>query len=326
MDTTAHETELSITDACPYCRHAFTARAILTEVSLTSPPVDVAAVPYSRDIGRFDPHDEAEERDPRAWSRVGRDYFRLLSWEVYGILNMGRDFGAGQDVRYRVKRCHECGNLFDIYISLKPGSRFSQFWPHLFGRSTEFGIEPYQGRSFLGWLATTRPRQTGGLGLVPTMILLALLCVPFGFAGETEEVSRYVAILTALPMLVGIAVMLVLYERLIDSQHSVSTYVKILDVASPKWAVHWRNFVRSRIVGAQPSRGVRVTQIDMPGIAATIVAAAAFAVSTDAWISLLLALAEAALLIGGVRMVVAGRRTRRGWVAIMFMLSTAPGT
>ena len=81
-------------------------------------PREIECLPYTRDIGKF---------DGKGWSRIGKDFLALLSWERYGVLRI-----APSDARilYCVGFCPECESPFDIFANYSNRS-LSEIWPHL---------------------------------------------------------------------------------------------------------------------------------------------------------------------------------------------------
>ena len=99
-----HAINNNIRVSCPYCGNNFNVEAPQFEkesIQLVSPH-EVECVAYTRDIGRFDPKDEASWLSSIGWSRIGKDYFSLLAFEKIGILRIN---DPSINIRYRVQGC-----------------------------------------------------------------------------------------------------------------------------------------------------------------------------------------------------------------------------
>lgn len=79
-------------------------------------PHQVYCLPYTRDIGKFDPKPEDDILSANCWSdqRIGKDYLSFINFERFGILRIAKQ---GVNVRYRVQRCVKCQNLFDVFAN-----------------------------------------------------------------------------------------------------------------------------------------------------------------------------------------------------------------
>ena len=88
-----------VTIICPYCEHPIQ-RVPLPADKAGSEPEEVVGLPYTRDVGRFDPKSEDDWFDVGGWSRIGKDYLKAIAWERIGILRVTR---PGIDIRYRVQ-------------------------------------------------------------------------------------------------------------------------------------------------------------------------------------------------------------------------------
>src|SRR3990172_7143443 len=80
---------LTLKVTCPYCNDSFLTCEPEEEEKgqPMGQPVEAAeCVPYTRDIGRFDPEGEEEWFTPKGWSPIGKDFLQRLGWERIGIL------------------------------------------------------------------------------------------------------------------------------------------------------------------------------------------------------------------------------------------------
>ncbi len=67
---------------CPYCGAHFETPGPVSK-PLTD---DYICMPYTRDVGQFDPKSREEWFSPKGWTRIGMDYLPWLSFERIGIL------------------------------------------------------------------------------------------------------------------------------------------------------------------------------------------------------------------------------------------------
>jgi len=116
---------------CPYCEkkdwvHSPKPPKGSINRYLEPTELPVMCLPYTRDIGKFDPKPEEDIHSAESWSRIGKDYLPFISFEKFGILRIGRidtqeEIKAGEktiiDVQYRVQKCAQCGNLFDVFAN-----------------------------------------------------------------------------------------------------------------------------------------------------------------------------------------------------------------
>ena len=137
-----------LTVDCPYCSAVFNTPK---PTNISKDPFEIECVPYTRDVGRFDPEGEEDWFDPGKWSRIGKDYLSWLNYEKIGILRITQ---KNINVQYRVQRCPECESLFDIYANYTEGLPITKIWPHLFERNPDNTdtIKLYYGESWPIWI------------------------------------------------------------------------------------------------------------------------------------------------------------------------------
>lgn len=251
---------------CPYCGAKF-----LTSIPNNHDlPFEIECVPYTRDIGRFDPKNKSEWLNKEGWSRIGKDYLPYLNWEWIGIL---RTRFPKTNVQYRVQGCLECHHLFDVYANYteKP---LNQLWPHLFGSRSDKSNEiiPYIGKSWIIWLIDYFGKyfksDSAGAILIGLIIFLVGL-VPWFIPGHLPFESNYSSQFIATIILyglssVGITIILILYNRFVNYLVNTCDFYELLKVQKKRSVVHWRNYTLCRFVGVQSSTSLpKISQIDV---------------------------------------------------------------
>ena len=270
---------------CPYCHgDPFNIRFDSTEAKEASPeakadetpPHEVEALPYARDIGKFDPPkgepDERRGKEPDElrgrWGKVGEDFYGEVSWESIGILHWER----GQEIYYCVARCPDCQELLDVFANFTEGRKLSDIWPHLLGRSSEdpHHIKIYEPKSKLSqWF--------GKKGFVLAFLMLVYLgsiipnMVPY-FQQSVFLFDRFWEENSSTLLLRGIVILALLlslllrrrYIQLFRDEKSLDSLFKIREPR--RGLIYWINFAVSRFVGYQKEgRLISLTQIMVVG-------------------------------------------------------------
>lgn len=259
--STAHKKQKYQDIHCPYCGKVITP-AYKEDVGREL--VEVQSVPYTRDIGRFDPKTEAEWFDPSKWSQIGQDYLKAFNYDKYvGILRASR---PGILVWYRVQACPHCHKLFDVYANYtvdEAGNTIflKDLWPHIFTPDEQGagGFEAYHAVSITlwGYHKLSNALHSGAWGAAAfALVLFALGSFPWLLPGHPplEQhglVNFWASILSHGIVAVFIAVMLVLLDRFLLNFSDINQLEKLLDLKIPGQAVHWRNFSLCRFVGVQ---------------------------------------------------------------------------
>lgn len=260
------KTRLSL--CCPYCEHTFEIEApILAEkwlkLGCLTTPSEVECLPYTRDIGRFDPKNEQDWLSAKGWSRLGPDFMRLIQYQRIGIL---RVLDAETVIMYRVQGCSKCKNLFDVYANYTRERRFVDLWPHVFGTAPGDAneIHPYWGLSWPLWLV----RKLGGwlgsnpLGCIAVGLTLFLLrYLLWLLPGRPQAIPTLLAYGIAC---LGITAILILTENYVRYLETTPDFQKLFLARRKRGVTYWRNFTLSRIVGVQtPGRLPRPSQVDI---------------------------------------------------------------
>jgi hypothetical protein len=262
---------------CPYCGAHF---GIPGPINLPQTD-DYLCMPYTRDVGQFDPKSREEWFSPKGWSRIGADYLSWLSFERIGILRLTEQ---PVDVRYRVQVCQQCEKLFDIYANYTSDRKLDQIWPHLFGKEDQDkrAIRPYYGVSWLMWLVRNidNKLRSSFLGVVAVGLFLIILgLISFNLVHHLSIFDLLLAHPTSLPSVefrrlwlyvtaaLGVILILVLedrYLRYIESTRDFEKLFKLTDEQLKSGLVYWRNFTLSRFVGVQsPGKLPKLTQVDV---------------------------------------------------------------
>ncbi|GAA1871392.1 hypothetical protein [Myceligenerans crystallogenes] len=306
---------------CPYCaapdRREVAPRADRPDDAVA----DIRCMPYVRDVDRFDPATDKENKDPAAWHRVGQDFYRQLHWDqLIGILRIQRNGSTtAPDIRYRVIRCAACHELYDAYVLLGDGhADLSAVWPHLFGPGRE-DITPYGGLPPV--LAAMRRLPGGALGLGLILLVIGWRWLPFTQDGGLTPWSLTWAAMNTLAA-VSVAWLYLLQDLAIKRQGRVDSYAEVFRLRGRHLGIHWRNFTLARFVGVQPEPGeitvvkrvgLRLTQADMVGgILTWLMFAVSWCIAGGGPLALLLALAEAAVYVVGARWILGGGSSRTG--------------
>lgn len=254
---------------CPYCGNELTLPVPDTRSVEGLELIEVECVPYTRDVGRFDPKNEDDWFNPKGWSRIGKDFLPLLSYEHIGILRTTR---KGINVQYRVQGCPSCKSLFDVYANYTPEIKFAALWPHLFEPlpNQPHAIKPYYGESWTIWIL----RRLGRLlksNLLSAMLLGILL---FGIGAfsywlviEKDEVFLDNIGKLSIFFVASLVVVIIvtIQEKFIHYFETTHEFYDLFNVINRKKGItHWRNFTLCRYVGVQsPGKTPLPTQIDI---------------------------------------------------------------
>jgi hypothetical protein len=267
-------TSNAIKVTCPYCGYQFDVEApvIDNEVQEPSKPFEVECVAYTRDIGRFDPEDETSWLSSTGWSRIGKDYFSVISYEKIGILRIN---DPCINVRYRVQGCPSCHNLFDVYANytVKDGTPqpLDCLWPHVFAKQKQSSsdINLYNGESWPIWLTRQFSRifgQSRAFGSI--MISVLLFCfgmIPWLFLKPANQWGLFlVEMLLHFVAITSVCLVLIISNRYVRYLSHTSDFYETLDVREHRSVHHWLNYTRCRIVGVQGKhRFPKLTQVDI---------------------------------------------------------------
>jgi hypothetical protein len=261
---------------CPYCGACFDTPGP-DGLPLTQ---DYICMPYTRDVGQFDPKSKEEWFSSEGWTRIGADYLPWLSFERIGILRLSNQ---PIDVRYRVQACKQCEKFFDVYANYTSGRTLNQIWPHLFGRETpdDHAIHPYFGVSWMMWLVRKidGKLRSSFLGVVAVgLFLMALGMISFSLsyhlslfellstpsslpAAEYRRLGLYIT------AALGVILILILedrYLRYIESTRDFEKLFQLMPDQVKSGLVYWRNFTLARFVGVQPPGELpKLTQVDV---------------------------------------------------------------
>ncbi|MCX6227035.1 MAG: hypothetical protein NTV01_20190 [Bacteroidia bacterium] len=253
---------MNLTLACPYCDSRFDVPCP-NNLGATD---DIKCVPYTRDIGRFDPKNDDEVFSKTGWSRIGKDYLPLLNWENIGILRIA---SPGLNIQYRVQKCSSCKNLFDVYANYSE-EKLRNIWSHLFGnRENDVEkIKPYSGNSAITWLVRKsgkifKIKAVGALVFGGVLLLISFLpWLFFHFDADrtTVTVLNFISKTTAA---IGVVAVLILVERYFSYLSNSDEFRNLFDVKGENEFVHWRNYTLSRFIGVQKGKGFpQLTQSD----------------------------------------------------------------
>jgi len=265
--------ELQVT--CPYCNEQFP----VPEPENLGAPFEIECVPYTRDIGRFDPASKSEWLSPDGWTRIGKDFFKLLNWEHIGILRIRR---RGINIQYRVQHCQSCEFPFDVYANYTKTS-FKELWPHLFGAEPgkPIQINPYRGKSWEIWFIDLFSKFTKSR--IVSAIIIGLLILGFGlspwfFRGDISfnsgiPVEFFLTLVLYGIASIGIIVNLIIKDRYVHYLAETVNFRKLFQVSETRGVVHWQNYTLCRFVGVQEfGRFPNITQVDVVGGGLSLVA------------------------------------------------------
>lgn len=247
---------------CPYCDSKFDV-SCPDNLGATD---DIKCVPYTRDIGRFDPKNDDEVFSKTGWSRIGKDYLPLLNWESIGIL---RITSPGLNIQYRVQKCSNCKNLFDVYANYSE-EKLKNIWSHLFGNKENDveKLKSYSGNSAITWFVRKlgnifKLKAVGALVFGGVLLLISFspwLFFHFDADSTTVTVLNFISKTTAA---IGVVAVLILVERYFSYLSNSNEFRNLFDVKGDNEFVHWRNYTLSRFIGVQKgNKFPRLTQSD----------------------------------------------------------------
>lgn len=268
---------------CPYCGEAVSTHIPESEKKYT----DVICVPYTRDIGRFDPKTEEERTSAGKWSRIGKDYLPVINYEKYGILHAPR--GKRVNLLYRVQYCNHCHELFDVYLNYSVDP-LEKLWPDLFWNENkkekiqneadllddqyEMKSDPvlpvYNGESWIIHIMRRfqKDKNSGTLGAVGLGIILLIIgFFPWVLPGHpdvliTNSVSGLKSINSLFSFclfayvisVVFIVVILISYDRYLKNGIKIADLTRLFNVRNQNGIIHWYNFTFARYVGLQDDK------------------------------------------------------------------------
>lgn len=255
-----------VTCACPYCGAV---TIVPAPRGVGAPLSEVECLPYTRDIGRFDPKDREHWLDVNGWSKIGKDFFTLLGFDRIGILRAY----SGMNVWYRVQACPTCEAFFDVYANYSEKT-LAEYWPHILEKSDSQSddIRPYEGMSWVLWLLgrleTLVHSRSLGLALFG-ILLMALGLFAWLLPGRPSMESGLppglvLALLINTIAVLGCLGIVLLIDRYARFESS-DAFAGLFNVRHRRSFVYWRNYTRSRIVGVQPA-GAKIplpTQVDI---------------------------------------------------------------
>lgn len=282
-----------ITLTCPYCGEGVITGIPKSEKTYT----DVICVPYTRDIGRFDPKTEEEKTCAEKWSRIGKDYLPFINYEKYGILHAPH--GKKVNLLYRVQYCSHCHELFDVYLNYSVDP-LDKIWPDLFWKDAplnkkeetvdcfhdqhEKESEPvlpvYNGQSCIIHLlrGIQKGNKTGALGAIGLgTILLVIGLLPWVFPGHpdiiiTNSISGLISINSLFSFCIFayvisvmfIVLILTSFDRYLQNGIKISDLTRLFNVKNQNGVIHWYNFTFARYVGLQDDKNKPgLNQIDI---------------------------------------------------------------
>jgi hypothetical protein len=259
---------------CPYCGNQFDVEPPRIDDNMKEPrePFEVECVAYSRDIGRFDPKEEKSWLSSAGWSRIGKDYLSIISYERIGILRV-KD--TNTHIHYRVQGCLQCHNFFDVYAnySVKDGSPklLENIWPHVFGKQAQISsnIVLYKGESWPIWVTNLFSRLLGQSHIAGSILLSVLLfcfgLIPWLFVKPADQAGLFLAeTLLHIVAITSVCLVLIISNRYVKYLNTTSDFYETLDVREQRSVHHWLNYTRCRIVGVQDKQGFpRLTQVDV---------------------------------------------------------------
>jgi len=241
---------MSLHVSCPYCDSKFDVPSP-DKLGITD---DIKCVPYTRDIGRFDPKNDDDIFSISGWSRIGKDYLPIFNWEKIGILRLN---SPGLNIQYRVQKCSNCKNLFDIYANYSK-DKLKIIWTHLFGtkENNVESIKPYSGNSIITWGvrklgAIFKNKAMGSFILGATLLFFSIL--PWLLYNFSKEISNVTALNIFIKIIasIGVVVVLILVERYLSYLSNTNDFKKLFDFKGENEFIHWRNYTLSRFIGVQ---------------------------------------------------------------------------
>lgn len=292
---------LSIKLHCPYCGEEFKVESP-SEKEYSHLPKQVYCLPYTRDIGKFDPKPDDDILSAVCWSdnRIGKDYLSFINFERFGILRITE---KGINVKYRVQKCIECQNLFDVFANYTSGKTLEEIWPHLFSSDPlNGGIKLYKGENLsvrlvrslgkrvnsnfvgafifslviflMGWLPYFFLSPTGMLNFRLSKFMDTLLVASSAINPLISDLNLYekANILTISTFIlyfsisVGIMLLMLYFENYLSYLQTSPDFDELFDVKEPRVGLNfWKNYISSRFVGVQQQKSFlpQLTQSDI---------------------------------------------------------------
>lgn len=307
---------------CPYCGNSVeTSKPGLEQKPAIRILREVMSVPYTRDVGRFDPKNEEERTSANKWSRIGSDYLHQIKFEKFGILRIPDNFTV--DVRYRVQYCDNCCELFDVYLNYSDHN-LSEIWPELFPpikstnkptniREEDTGLHEdnfalYQKESWSVYLVRKIGKffHSNTLGIIVIgLVLLIVGLFPWIISGRPAALNENPAFFLFCLVLFCVSVVFVVvslsvFENYLSNGIQLDELLRSYDVKLKNRMIHWFNYTFCRYVGVQrkPERPT-LSQVDIytggMSVGSVILV---WAITKHGWDSLLF-IAGAIILFGG---------------------------
>ncbi len=242
---------------------------------------EIKCMPYTRDVLNFDPDpkDKDPNFNPNQWSKIGHDFLPFLNFERLGIL---RILDSKINIRYRVARCPNCGDLFDVFLNFTDGDEFcfERIWPHLFARKENSSVEI---REYVGnpIILEFVKKVNGIIGneyvriLFLSMVLFLIGVFPLILASAINHFSLLPGFLLPnfmpektlfyLVASIEIAIFLFLEMRFLNYLENTQDFYSLFKVKNKYEGItFWRNFVLSRFVGVQDvGKPAGLSQVDV---------------------------------------------------------------
>jgi hypothetical protein len=253
---------MNLNVTCPYCDSKF----VVPCPDNLGATDDIKCVPYTRDVGRFDPKNDDEVFSKNGWSRIGKDYLPLLNWESIGILRIA---SPGLNIQYRVQKCSNCKNLFDVYANYSE-EKLKIIWSHLFGMQDghDEKLKPYSGNSTVTWAVRKlgklfKIKAIGAIVFGAAILLISFLpFVFFHFEADSSTVTL-LSFISKTTTAIGVVVVLILIERYFSYISNSKEFRNLFDVKGDNEFIHWQNYTLSRFIGVQNGNHFpRLTQSD----------------------------------------------------------------
>ncbi len=231
---------------CPYCGK--NVPTDLDKQTWASSATEILAVPLIERIGRL--------ATTKSWASKGRDprLGGILSiWNnTVGLL---RGFKSEVKVMKRELTCAspDCKSSFDCYVNLDPQHSFSDFWPHLTGKTDKGGcFTQSEAKAGIEKLSGLGER----IGISPNAFIVILVLV-FGLFTflpnvifRSQQSSLTAEIIFRSSVLILIILMLWLNKNIAAHIRSSLSSLKDLFIITNQNGFHfWHNFTLGRVTG-----------------------------------------------------------------------------
>ena len=290
---------LDIELLCPYCGNKFQVNLPKDYEKL---PQEIACMPYTRDIGRFDPKPDDDIFSAVLWSRIGKDYLNFINYEKIGILRITQ---PGVNVQYRVQQCPGCNNLFDVFANYTDDQTFETLWPHLFRKDASGEVSKlYKGENSI--IKLIRKLKSITHSNIVSVLLLAVIVFCLGWLPflliSKSDLSQFscdlpslisnttcsyflykVSIVRLIPVdnidsiriisavlfgsiAIGVAVLSLIFVNYLSFLRTSKDFNELFQVSDPgNGVIFWKNYTSARFVGVQDekTRFPRLTQSDV---------------------------------------------------------------